>query len=368
MVFDVVVRLTAGTILLVVAGLLVRDAEAGTGRRQALFFAAFALGACGFLAGNTPDAGLMVPGVAGAVLYQLSGTAALSLWLFGLVLFDGDFRLAPPHVIVGGIWLMLAGVDRGLAGPVLAAMELSWLLVAIGIGMVGHLCWRLARDRDGDLIGPRREARLVLVGVLALLLLTDLLIDLTFGLAWRPLGLTSAQNGAILLVAAWLASLLLAAGAAPLTIGASAASTRRPPSTAPPGSSDDPLVERLHSLVTTERVYLDPDVTVAGFARLMGASEPVTRRLINEELGHGHFRGFLNAYRVEEAKRRLADPARSGEKIASIALDSGFASLASFNRAFRAAEDRTPSAYRAEASGCVARGDVASSEERSRAF
>jgi len=43
----------------------------------------------------------------------------------------------------------------------------------------------------------------------------------------------------------------------------------------------------------------------------------------------------------------LADPARAGDKLIAIALDSGFSSLASFNRAFQTVEGRPPSAFRA---------------------
>jgi AraC-like DNA-binding protein len=71
--------------------------------------------------------------------------------------------------------------------------------------------------------------------------------------------------------------------------------------------------------------------------------------MINHELGYDHFRVFLNHYRVAEARRRLEDPSRA-DKLITVALDSGFASLASFNRAFRSIEGCAPSAYRAASS------------------
>ena len=89
----------------------------------------------------------------------------------------------------------------------------------------------------------------------------------------------------------------------------------------------------------------------------MGAPEKTVRQLVNHRLGHDHFRAFLNANRVAEARRRLADPAHAGDKLITIALDSGFASLASFNRAFQAIESRPPSAFR------VLRNDPPPSEE-----
>jgi AraC-like DNA-binding protein len=80
----------------------------------------------------------------------------------------------------------------------------------------------------------------------------------------------------------------------------------------------------------------------------MSAPERTVRTLINHELGYDHFRTFLNHYRVAEARRLLSDRNRD-DKLITVALDSGFASLASFNRAFRAIEGRTPSDYRTAA-------------------
>jgi AraC-like DNA-binding protein len=97
-----------------------------------------------------------------------------------------------------------------------------------------------------------------------------------------------------------------------------------------------------------ERIYRDPDLTFAQFVARMGAPEAEVRRLVNQQLGHRHFRSFLNAHRIAEARRILADPARAGEKMVAIAFDVGFASLASFNRAFKLSEGKPPSEIRAE--------------------
>jgi AraC-like DNA-binding protein len=141
---------------------------------------------------------------------------------------------------------------------------------------------------------------------------------------------------------------------------------------------DERLVERLKALIEVERVHLDPTLTFATFVRRMGASERAVRQLINRELGHDHFRAFLNACRMAEARRLLADPRRSQDKLIALALDSGFASLASFNRVFRACQGCTPSQYReaslpgAPASPCAPDSPIMAPhppfEERSAAF
>lgn len=52
-----------------------------------------------------------------------------------------------------------------------------------------------------------------------------------------------------------------------------------------------------------------------------------------------HFRAYLNGLRIREARRLLADPDR---KVVDVALECGFTSLRSFNRAFREQTGTTP--------------------------
>ena len=73
------------------------------------------------------------------------------------------------------------------------------------------------------------------------------------------------------------------------------------------------------------------------------------RRLINQALGHRNFSAFLNGYRLDDARARLADPAQAEVAVLTIAMDAGFQSIGPFNRAFKAATGRTPSEFRRQA-------------------
>lgn len=341
---DVILRTAGATALLCLAVLLVRD---GGGRTAGRLFAPLAVCLTGFLAGNTPDPALRLSGMAGEVAHLLSGYAAAFIWWFCLACFDRGFRLRGPVLAVGLAWIVIASADRGLLSPPLAGLGLSRLLVALGFAMVAHLVWRLLRDRAGDLVERRRHARWLVVILLGGQLLLDLVVDLLLGFDWRPRGFAMAQNAAVLGFTLWLAGRLLHADVARLTFADPAAE----PLAARAPDVDAPLAARLSALIEVERVHLDPELDFAGFVRKMGAPERTVRRLINHELGHDHFRAFLNACRMAEARRLLADPARAGEKLIAIAQDSGFASLASFNRVFRDQEGCTPSAWRAAKSG-----------------
>jgi AraC-like DNA-binding protein len=331
---DVVVRVAGATLLLWAAFALARQRQDGRA-----WFIPLALCLAGFLAGNTPDPQLRLSGVAGTLAVFAAGYAAVFLWWWCLAVFDRAFRPRGVVLAVGVVWVVVASVDRGLVGDALAGVGLSWALVGLGLSMVAHLGWRLIRDRENDLIDRRRQARGVAVALAGGQLLADLAVDLILGFDWSPQIFTIAQNATLLGFVGWL-----------LTVDGRLARPRRPAIAArgPDCSAADPvLLARLKTLMEVDRIHTDPALTLDRFVRAMGASERSVRRLINQHLGHDHFRSFLNAHRVEEACRRLTDPDHRNDKLIVVAMDSGFASLASFNRAFRDVRGCAPSAFRA---------------------
>ena len=341
---DVIVRVAGATLLILAAVLAARRSDRG----GAWIFIALAVCLCGFLAGNTPDAALRLSGLSGQVAILLSGYAAVFLWWYCLTVFDRRFRPRGLVLATGLVWIGIASADRGLFGPALAGQGLSWGLVGIGFAMVGHLGWRLARDFRGDLIDVRRRARVIVVALLAAQLLADLIVDVVLGLDWGPRGFTIVQNTALLVFTGWLLQLdaRLHADAAPAPIPRIIPAAPAGAPAGSPGPAATGLAARLHQLIAVERVHLDGDLSLDRFVAMMGASERAVRQLINRELGHDHFRTFLNAHRMAEARRLLSDPARRDDKLIAIALDSGFASLPSFNRVFRETEACTPGAFR----------------------
>jgi AraC-like DNA-binding protein len=87
-------------------------------------------------------------------------------------------------------------------------------------------------------------------------------------------------------------------------------------------------------------------LTLGALAQALGLAEEPLRRLINQELGFRNFNHFLHHHRLAEAAPRLA---AEELPILSIALESGYASIGPFNRAFRQRFGMTPSEYRAAA-------------------
>ena len=211
---------------------------------------------------------------------------------------------------------------------------MSLPLLPLGFAIVGHLVWRVVAERHGDLIQQHHDARIMVAVLLGGMLSIDLAAETLFGFAWRPLAFAMAQNAMILAFGLWLAGKLLTVRTGMLSFRVSGGQSL-PAKIAPPQGSQrngEPH-HRLSVLMDEERVLLDPHLTFAAFVERIGAPERTVRTLINHELGYDHFRTFLNHYRVGEARRLLGDRYRA-DKLVTVALDSGVASLASFYRPF----------------------------------
>ena len=344
---DVAIRIGAVSILLLLAWLLLSHREQRG--LPAVLFLFLAICSTGFILGNTPFPALRPSGLLEGLAHAASGFTVIFLWWFSLSCFDSRFKLSGGVLVVGLVWAGIAVVDRGLIGDTFMAEKLSPVLVSLGFAIVGHLVWRLLNERQGDLIQQRHDARIMVAVLLGGILFIDLSADTLFGFSWKPFAFAMAQNAMFLGFGIWLAGKLLIVRDDALTFGVAGGAV--PPAEIAPRSSVSPeneLYRRLSVLIETERVFLDPKMTFSSFVERMGAPERTVRTLVNQELGYDHFRNFLNYHRVGEARRLLLDRARE-EKLISIALDSGFASLASFNRAFRAIEGCTPSEFRAAA-------------------
>ncbi len=90
--------------------------------------------------------------------------------------------------------------------------------------------------------------------------------------------------------------------------------------------------------------YTDPKLHAGTIAKALGISERSLFRAFEQR--EETFHTYLLRWRIDAAARHLRFDRKS--KIASIALDSGFDSLATFNRAFRAQIGCCPSEFRSQ--------------------
>lgn len=97
------------------------------------------------------------------------------------------------------------------------------------------------------------------------------------------------------------------------------------------------------AIVRAENWVADPELSLTTLARRLGTNTGHLSRALNEGLGIG-FSAFVNGLRCETVAEAI-DLGGNGDLL-ELALDAGFSSKASFNRAFQARYDTTPSAYR----------------------
>jgi len=102
------------------------------------------------------------------------------------------------------------------------------------------------------------------------------------------------------------------------------------------------LYENLVEHVDNGQAYLDPDISLGALARDLSVSTNHVSQVINE-FDRCNFHDFVNARRVTEACRLLQESRETN--LLELAMDVGFNSKSSFNRAFRKFTGTTPSEY-----------------------
>lgn len=105
------------------------------------------------------------------------------------------------------------------------------------------------------------------------------------------------------------------------------------------------LVQNLLSFVAEKKPYLDEALTLTQLATQLGMSRNQLSLVINNGLGKS-FYTFINTYRVEEAKRLIADPKNANFTFLSLAFEAGFPSKSSFHNIFKKFTGLTPTEYR----------------------
>lgn len=104
-------------------------------------------------------------------------------------------------------------------------------------------------------------------------------------------------------------------------------------------------VRKLLHCMETDKPYTDGDLNLQKLARQLSIPPQHLSQIINERLNQS-FVDFINTYRVEEAKRRLVDPAKKHFSLLAIAEEVGFNSKSSFNLVFKKHTNMTPSEFR----------------------
>jgi AraC-like DNA-binding protein len=348
---ELIVRTAACTTALILAVTLFRARYAAFASR--VFGAAFCLGVAVYLACSGTAPVCSTSGLRPMLLLAIE--VPFFFWGWTVSIMDDDFAL-PPAAIAGAILLLVAGA----LGILTTSPEWNAVSVGVhsllGIGFVVAALVNVLRGWRQDLVEARRRLRaviLVLSGSYSivimvvelalrgrppspdlLLLNAVLLAALLFGLAWGVLDISSPVRSAF----GW-------------TQPSKASAVE--PAEVLARNRDQELVVRLQDLMTRNAAYREPDIAVASVAARLGVTEKKLREVINGRLEFRNFSAYVNAFRLEEVRRRLLDPRHDEVPILTMAFEAGFGSIVAFNRAFKNKYGVTPTMCRAQRKGEV---------------
>jgi AraC-like DNA-binding protein len=120
---------------------------------------------------------------------------------------------------------------------------------------------------------------------------------------------------------------------------------RKAPKSIPPSSEvQQAYLKQLIHAMDSDRKYLDPELNQTKLSIATGVPIKLISTTLNQ-VGQTNFNNFVNAYRIEEVKKRLKDGKANHLTISAIALECGFNSHATFQRAFKLHTGTTPSEY-----------------------
>lgn len=345
---DASFRFAAITILTLVAVIGLRDARHLLQGRLA---AAMCICIAGMLLNTLPDY-YNAPVSLDVVAWILHVPNIALLWLFALSLFQDDFKMQRIHwAVLIATFVLLPGIQASIF---LENQPSTLFFVAanrtLGFALLAHLFWTAWSGRKDDLIEARRRTRLWFIlglGITATVILAGESIH--YGITFDnddPKWFTTARSiiamPMIIVGALWFLKLqpetLLFERTAPAPIVEAKVDPK-----------DSATHARLVAAMEDSKLYREQGLGIGDLAAKLNVPEHQLRALINKGLGYRNFAAFLNQYRLAEAKAALADPEQARTPILTIAMDVGYASLATFNRAFKSEEGTTPSAFRTEA-------------------
>jgi AraC-like DNA-binding protein len=288
---------------------------------------------------------LCMPLAQGTPLEMLAATIQTAapgmFFLFSASVFDDDFRLRPWQAGIVALTVLMPLFGR------LVGVGPRWLFFTLPQAgefvLLALTLWVVSRHWRTDLVETRRRLRLWFVGlngsyILLLILSREILFP---GAAW--LATWEYLPPALLLLAINVSLLEYRSG---LLFRAEPASPVETPAPAGEVKLEPALLARLEEHMQADKTWRQMGLTLGELAAQLDIPQYRLRQAINRGLGYRNFSDFLNSYRLQEAASRLADPAASQLPVLTIAMDAGFRSLSSFNKAFKDLYQQTPTTWR----------------------
>jgi len=104
------------------------------------------------------------------------------------------------------------------------------------------------------------------------------------------------------------------------------------------------MIAKLNSVIETDKVHLNPKLSLQELAKMLDVNETVLSITINDHYKK-NFRSLINELRVKEVKNRLLNEGSGNLSLLGLATECGFNSEASFYRIFKATTGSTPKQF-----------------------
>jgi AraC-like DNA-binding protein len=298
------------------------------------------------------------------VLNRLATMMPLILWLIAFYLFVDGGKVSPQVWIVMAVFILVRAIGVPLYDPVNAANNFWFIVVyvipqLILLGFSIHCLYFAIHGYGVDLLEQRRQARLLFVigmGILLIFVLGNGFFSFVdpFLSQFELFSIGTIPNSVfplyIFLLTLGVNLSLFRPGVHAFNlqpVSAKGSVNNKENNNRQLKKVDATLLDGLTKAMEEDKLYQESGLSIARLAESLTMQEYQLRRLINNELDYRNFNQFLNHYRIEESCQRLDDSAQSQHSIATIALDVGYSSLSSFNKAFKEIKGITPSLYRA---------------------
>ena len=109
-------------------------------------------------------------------------------------------------------------------------------------------------------------------------------------------------------------------------------------------SAYDHILRRLKESMIEDKIYLQSDLNLGQLAKVVGTNASVLSKVVNTRYG-SNFNDFVNGYRCDAVKQAIDEGRHNDLTFLSLAIDAGFNSKSTFNRAFKKKYGINPGEY-----------------------
>lgn len=264
-------------------------------------------------------------------------------WLLALQFFQEDFHLRwwhwLPLLLKESVHFLMRqsyfqSFNFAFSGD---DLMLSTIVIAlIAVILVSHGIFKAVKDYTSDLIEWRRYIRIVFIVVGGISIIILILSRLVFR-GPDLYNIFEYISVSIVLIIVFAFGLVVMRIRSDFLLDDSNNNTKEE-------KIDLELQKIVIDRMELQKEYRDDNLTIRILASRLGVMEYKLRKLINIGLKYKNFNDFLNRYRIQEVSERLLSEPEI--PITRLAMDAGFRSLGTFNRAFRQLVGVSPSIYK----------------------